>query len=125
VSFTACLLAFVFPYAVATVGYSVVGQRGVRGTLWFCLLSAVIAFLPSTIPLDHHLLRFLAAMSVALLSAKLYDLRVDLRHGTGVRFGEYLTSLANPFIVVRRRLAFEPRPARAADVRGFVLAQVA
>jgi D-alanyl-lipoteichoic acid acyltransferase DltB (MBOAT superfamily) len=28
--------------------------------------------------------------------------------------------MANPFIVVRRRLAFEPRPARAADVRNLV-----
>ena len=79
-----------------------------------------MAFSPWTMPLEYRLLRFLAAMTVVILGAKLYDLRIDLLHGTGVRFREYLTFLGNPFVVVRRRLAFEPRPARASDVRGLV-----
>lgn len=119
--FTECLLAFVLPCVVATTGYPVVGQRGARGRLWFCLLCAAMAFSPLTIPVEYRLLRFLAAMSVVILGAKLYDLRFDLLHGRGVRFREYLTFLANPFIVVRRRLAFEPHPARASDVRGLVV----
>lgn len=115
-----CILAFVLPYIVAIGGSAVVGQVGARGRLWFCLLCAAMAFLPLFIPLEHRLLRFLAAMSVALLGAKLYDSRLDYLHGTDVRFREYLSFLANPFVVVRRRLAFEPRPARASDLRWLV-----
>jgi MBOAT, membrane-bound O-acyltransferase family len=117
---TLCMLAFVLPYAVATSGFPVAGQGGARGRLWFCLLCAVMAFLPSTMPLEYHLLRFLAAMSVAVLCAKLYDLRFDLLHGTHVQFREYLRFLGNPFVVVRRRLAFESRPARASDLQRLV-----
>ncbi len=116
-------MAFVLPYAVALSGFSVVGQASKRGRIWFCLLCAVMAFCPLSIPFEYHLLRFLAAMSAALLCAKLYDLRSDLLHGTNVRFREHLSFLANPFIVVRRSLLVEPRPGRAADakrvVRGF------
>jgi hypothetical protein len=117
---TECLLAFVIPYVVATAGFAVVGESGARGRLWFCLLCAAMAFSPWMIPVDYRLLRFLAAMSVALLSAKLYDLRFDLLQGTALQFHDYLRFLANPFIVVRRRLAFEPRPARASDGRQLV-----
>ena len=47
-----------------------------------------MAFSPWTMPLEYRLLRFLAAMTVVILGAKLYDLRIDLLHGTGVRFRE-------------------------------------
>lgn len=114
------LLAFVLPCVVATAGFPVVGQSGARGRLWFCLLCAVMASSPGTIPVEYRLLRFLAAMSVVILSAKLYDVRFDLLHGTGVRFREYLTFLGNPFVLVRRRLAAEQRPARASDLRRLV-----
>jgi len=114
------LLAFVLPSAFATAGFAVVGERGAKGRLWFCLLCAVMALSPLTIPVECRLLRFLAAMSVALLGAKLHDLRFDVLQGRGVRFREYVSFLANPFIVVRRRLAFEPRPAPSADVRKLV-----
>ncbi len=59
-----------------------------EGPSGFCLLCAAMAFSPWTMPLEYRLLRFLAAMTVVILGAKLYDLRIDLLHGTGVRFRE-------------------------------------
>ena len=107
------ILAFVLPFLVATAGFPVVGQRGATGRLWFALLCAAMAFCPVSLPVEHRLLRFLAALTVVIQGFKLYDLRLDLLHGRHVRFPEYLTFLANPFVAVRRRLSFEPRPTRA------------
>ncbi len=115
------ILAFVLPYFVATAGFRVVGQRGARGRLCFLLLCAAMPFFPCTLPLEYHLLRFLAAILVANLGVKLYDVRFDLIRGRGIRFREYLLFLGNPFATVRRRLAFEPRPRRAVDACAYLV----
>jgi MBOAT, membrane-bound O-acyltransferase family len=116
-----CLLAFVLPCLVAIAGFPVVGQRGARGRLWLGLLCATMAFSPLSIPFDYRLLRFLAAANLVTLGFKLYDLRLDTLGERGIRYREYLRFLGNPFVGVRRRLASEQRPARAADVLGLVV----
>ena len=116
-----CLLAFLLPFVVACAGFPVVGQCGASSGLLFCLLCAAMAFSPLAIPPEHRLLRFLAALTVVIQGMKLCDLRLDLLHGTDVRFREYLAFVLNPFVVVRRHLVFESRPAPVADVRELVV----
>jgi hypothetical protein len=115
-----CFWAFVLPFVLATAGFRVVGQRGMRGRLWCGLLCAAMAVSPLAIPAERRLLRFLAAMTVASQGAKLYDHRLDCLRGRKTRLREYLGFLVNPFVIVRRCLTLEPRPPRTKNLQGLV-----
>ena len=64
---------------------------------------------------------FLAGMSALFVGCKLYDARFDLLRGRHIGIWEYLGFLANPFVMVRRRLASEPQPTPRADLLRLML----
>jgi hypothetical protein len=109
-------LAFAIPYAMAAVGFSLLGLRGRRGLLVFLAACLPLAAAPCLIPSNRHLLRFLAALSAGYVGTKLYDVRYDSLRGDRPSFEEFLVFLVNPFTQVRRRLSLEPRAERKSDV---------
>jgi hypothetical protein len=107
----------VLSFGVATVAYPALrfpGRLG-RGVVLMVCVSVLLA--PLLLPADRPLLRFFSSVTAVLLVVKLYDLHRDSRHGSRPSLASFASFLSNPFTLVRRRLADEPRPATPANLR--------
>jgi hypothetical protein len=111
------LLIFVLQYLIAAACFPVIGRSGLVGRLGSGAFALVIALAPGLLPPHTRVLRFLAAACAITLVAKLYDVRFDLLRKRSLGFRHYLVFLANPFVIVRRRLADEPQLDPRADLR--------
>ncbi len=104
------LAAFLAPYGVALAAYPFMVRRD-----FFARITPVAACLSIVgsawlISADKPMLRFVAAISAAMLALKVIDVALDLRQGRMPSLKHYLEFLANPFTLVRRSLALERRP---------------
>jgi hypothetical protein len=86
--------------------------RGVRLTLCGSVLCC-----PLLIPGDRPLQRFFASAAAVTLVAKIWDLRFESRRDSRPMLGPFASFLGNPFTLVRRRLADEPRPSNRENLR--------
>jgi hypothetical protein len=105
-------LAAMLAYAAATAFFPALvlaqGKR-IRALIVLCL---PILLSPCLIPLDRHLVRFVAAVLAVSLIVKLVDLNVGLRKTGTPALRTFLGFLLNPFSFVQRKLAAEPRLSR-------------
>jgi hypothetical protein len=104
-------VAVVLCYGLATASYPVLllaGRIG-RGVVLAVCCSVLLS--PLLIPPDRPLLRFFASVAAVIVVVKLYDLHFDSRRGSRPSLVPFASFLGNPFSLVRRRLADEPRPA--------------
>jgi MBOAT, membrane-bound O-acyltransferase family len=118
------LAAFLGPYLAALAAFALFKRRAsVSWALPFgiCVL---INCMPWLIPADLKMLRFLASMSAAITAIKLIDVCIDLRQQRTPTRREYLDFLVNPFSLVRRCLASEPRPSLRANLLNLALGSV-
>jgi hypothetical protein len=104
------LAAVVLCYGLGTASYPfflLPARIGAGAILALCL---AIALLPLLIASDQPLLRFLVCLVVVTVLTKLYDVHFDCRHRRPPSFAAFASFLGNPFSLVRRLLANEPRP---------------
>jgi MBOAT, membrane-bound O-acyltransferase family len=111
------LAGFLAPYLVAFATFPLLVGRA--GLLAFVSLGAciLIAASPWLIPVEFPLLRFLASISAVMLTFKVIDVSLDLKHQRGISWQEYAGFISNPFTLVRRSLAHERRPSRQQNLR--------
>jgi hypothetical protein len=103
--------AVVLSYGVAAVTYPTVLLPGRIGRGVVLAGCCAVLFSPLLVPPDRPLLRFFAAVAAVTVVVKLYDLQLDSRRGSRPSLVPFASFLGNPFSLVRRRLADEPRPA--------------
>ena len=105
------LAAFLAPYLVALAVFPHLAKRG--PVPWGIPLGScvLIALSPWLVPADSPPLRFLAAISAAMVAIKVVDVSLEIRQRATPTWREYFDFLANPFVYVRRCLALERRPA--------------
>jgi MBOAT, membrane-bound O-acyltransferase family len=106
---------FLAPYLVALLAFPLLlRQTPLAATSWLMpfVICVLIVCAPGLIPADSRMLRFLASMSAAMVAMKVIDVAIDLRQRRVPTWPEYRDFLANPFTLVRRCLADEPRLAR-------------
>jgi hypothetical protein len=107
------LAAFLTPYLLALAAFAFAPVLAKRSRAAWLLLFGVCVLIncaPWLIPADSRMLRFLAAMSAAMLAIKLIDVCIDLRQERLPTWREYVDFLVNPFTLVRRCLAQERHP---------------
>jgi hypothetical protein len=105
------IAGFLGPYLLAMACFPLLvhrratspGQSGML--LGGCLL---ILLSPWLISAEQPLTRFVAAMSAMLIAIKVIDAWQDLKRRSPPSWKEFLAFLANPFVLVRRRLPSEP-----------------
>jgi hypothetical protein len=107
------------PYLAAAVACAYVAAAasslalfwvGWRRRVIFVAGCLAVLLSPCLIPPNRLLPRFLASVAATLFAVKLYDLRIDLRSVPSISWRSAAVFLANPFALVRRRLAAERRP---------------
>jgi hypothetical protein len=103
--------AVVLSYGVAAASYPALLLPGRIGRGVVLAACGSVLFSPLLVPSDRPLLRFLAAVAAVTVAAKLYDVQLDSRCGSRPSLAPFASFLGNPFALVRRRLADEPRPA--------------
>lgn len=109
-------LAIMMPYLLAILCFPLVARKGWPGQLVLIALCLPIALSPCLIPAGKPLPRFLAATIAVIIIVKLFDVRHDVRRGTGPNWSSFVAFLLNPFVHVRRCLPREPRPSARADL---------
>jgi hypothetical protein len=102
--------AVVLSYGLATASYPVFLLAGRIGRGLVLALCCSVLLSPLLIPPDRPLPRFFAAVAAVMVVVKLYDLHFDSRRGRRPSLVRFASFLGNPFSLVRRRLADEPRP---------------
>jgi MBOAT, membrane-bound O-acyltransferase family len=104
------LAGFLAPYLVAFAAFPLLARRTVRR--WIVPVGAcpLIIAAPWLIPAESQMLRFLAAISAAILAMKVIDVAVEARHQRTLGWKEYVDFVTNPFTCVRRCLAQERVP---------------
>jgi MBOAT, membrane-bound O-acyltransferase family len=104
---------FAAPVLLALAMFPVLARRGPVGLSATVLSCFVMLAAPWLIPADAPLLRFLAALSAAIVVIKVVDLVHDVRRGCAPSPREYVAFLFHPFTYVRRDLTRERKvPAR-------------
>jgi hypothetical protein len=103
--------AVVVAYGVATVTYPAILLPSRIGRGIVLAMCCAVLFSPCLVPPARPLLRFFAAVAAVMVVVKLYDLQLDGGRGSRPNLLPFASFLANPFSLVRRRLADEPRPA--------------
>ncbi len=109
-------LAIVSPYLLAILCFPLVVRKDWLGQLALIALCLPIALSPCLIPTGKPLPRFLAAVVAVVILVKLFDLRHEVRCGSGPDWSAFVAFLANPFVHVRRCLPIEPQPSVRADL---------
>jgi MBOAT membrane-bound O-acyltransferase family protein len=109
-------LAIVIPYLLAILCYPILARKDRLGQLALIVLCLPIALSPCLIPTGKPLPRFLAAVVAVVIIVKLFDLRYEVRRGSGPSWSTFVAFLVNPFVHVRRCLPMEPRPSVRTDL---------
>ncbi len=86
------------------------------------LVASILLPIPWLVEPDRHFARFVVGVLAVVLVVKLYDLHLGAILGDRPDFRSVFTYLINLTSAVRRKLAEEPRPGFAADLRRFGLA---
>jgi MBOAT, membrane-bound O-acyltransferase family len=103
--------AVVLSYGVAAASYPAILLPGCIGRCVALAVCCSVLFSPLLVSPDWPLLRFFASVAAVTVVVKLYDIQLDSRRGRRPGLVPFASFLANPFSLVRRRLADEPRPA--------------
>ena len=119
------LAGFLAPYATAIAAFPLLASSDAYSRIvpfGACLL---IAWSSWIIPAEIPILRFLASISAAMLALKVVDVSLDFYHRRIVTWQQYVDFLSNPFTLVRRKLADEPRPSAREDNLHFLRSSTA
>ncbi len=110
-------LAVVLAYGIAAASYLALLLPGRFGRGIVLAVCCPVLFSPLLLPPDRPLFRSFAAVAAVVLVLKLHDLQLDSQRGSRLSLGSFASFLGNPFLLVRRRLANEPRPAASESFR--------
>jgi hypothetical protein len=108
--------AVALSYGIAAATYPAVLLPGRIGRGAILAVGGSVMFSPWLIPPDRPLLRFFASIAAVSVAVKLYDIQFDLGRGSRPGPVPFAYFLGNPFALVRRRLADEPRPTARENV---------
>jgi hypothetical protein len=111
--------AVALSYGIAIGSYPALLLPGRLGRYVVLTACGPVLVFPLLIPPGRPLLRFFAAVAAVMVAVKLYDVQCDRRRGSRPSLVPYASFLVNPFSLVRRRLADEPRPAAREDLSRF------
>jgi hypothetical protein len=109
-------LAIAVPYFLAILCFPLLVRKGWPGQLVLIALWIPIALSPCLVPAGKPLPRFLAAVVAVVIAVKLFDVRHEVRRGTGPSWYAFVAFLVNPFVHVRRCLPMEPHASVRADL---------